>query len=45
MTIHNIEFEPSGALLKIRAEKHYRLVDPKSLTGEELRRYREASSN
>lgn len=42
-TIAVIEFEPSDALLKIRSEKHYKLVDQKSLTGEELRRYQEAS--
>jgi hypothetical protein len=42
-TIAVIEFEPSDVLLRIRSEKHYKLVDPKSLTGEELRRYRETS--
>src|SRR5579872_4714694 len=38
------EFQPAEHLLKIRAEKHYRLVPADSLTPEEVRSYREAAS-
>lgn len=33
------EFVPSGELLKIQSERHYRLVEPKQLSAEELQSY------
>jgi hypothetical protein len=38
------EFELDGDELSIRTERHYRLVDPDSISAEELRRYRSAAS-
>lgn len=38
------EFEQDDDELRIRAERHYRLVDPESISTEELRRYRSLSS-
>lgn len=37
------EFESDGDELRIRTERHYRLVDPDSISAEELRRYRSSA--
>ncbi|MCX7723594.1 MAG: endonuclease [Verrucomicrobiae bacterium] len=34
------EFEQADVLLRLREEKHYRLVDPQEFSGEDLERYR-----